>query len=122
MSDINRESAIEEELIQSKKTFTCINCNKNFVYKNVVGQLECSYHPKSVYLRDGTYLCCGENQGIEGCTKCDHTWKFGGGEKFRLVPTYMYMEKIYKTPNIDIETKDSIRKSGVEYVKIKTGY
>ena len=72
-----------------EETFQCIYCSEWIERKQSFGQLNCSYHPKTLERIEirleqnyyGTYYpvysnvyeCCKHTQESKGCTPCDHS-------------------------------------------------
>ncbi len=102
MNDLVKD-VIELEIIKSNKEFVCCLCNKNFVYKDVVGQLQCWYHPMDFDQYSDKYRCCGRKYNTQGCRRSDHTTNPFYGDDSVMIHLYMYIEHIYKNPRfVDI--------------------
>jgi hypothetical protein len=100
---------VKLEIVKSNKKFTCIICSKNFVYKDVIGQLQCWYHRRGFDNYLDKYICCGRKENEKGCCRTDHTTNPHYGDSHVTVPWYMYEQSIYKSPKFvemeDVETR-----------------
>jgi len=74
ISDLPNQTEIKEFF---QKQRICLYCKKPFRYFESFGVLNCARHlthpikrnPKS----EAFYLCCGKQEGEEGCQICDHS-------------------------------------------------
>jgi hypothetical protein len=108
MSDFMNDT-VKLEIIKSNKKFKCSMCAKNFVYKDVIGQLQCWYHRRDFDNYLGKYICCGQKENMRGCCRTDHTTNPYCGDSHVAVPLYMYEQNIYKNPKFvemeEVETR-----------------
>jgi hypothetical protein len=107
MTDIGKE-IISAEIKKSETEFKCFMCQKNFTYKDIVGQIQCFYHLDTFDQREGKYFCCGVSKNKKGCARCDHSETGVFFDIFRDIPEILYSEGIYKHPVLEYDEETGI--------------
>jgi len=62
----------------------CVFCGVDFIRKQNLGTMRCTWHPDPG-VNPNTYNCCGQSKRIyqhTGCQPCDHSTKFNGSTRW----------------------------------------